>query len=191
MSSGKRKRMRKAFEAQLERNAAAPPGPHAFVLVLDRLNPDFNVGKLFRSADAFGCREVHLVGIPFFDPEPALGSFKHVPARFFDSIGESFRELLEEGYVLAALDPEEGEFLHQAEIPEKTAFVLGREGSGLSFGPGEFPQVRFLRIPQFGKAQSLNVSNAGSVAMYEWVRRHGDLSKVKAPSPDRFFPKSR
>lgn len=189
MSSGKMKRMRKAFESQKERNQTAPPGIHDFILVLDHLNPDFNIGKLFRSADAFGCREIHLVGIPFFDPEPAMGSFKHVSARFFDSLQLCLEQIRKQGYALFALDPEKGGFLNETDLPRRSAFILGREGSGLSFGPEDFKNVSFLKIPQFGKAQSLNVSIAGSIVMYEWVRRHADLSKTKGPSSDRFFPK--
>ena len=66
----------------------AKPGVHDFVLILDGLKPDFNVGKVFRSADAFGAREVHLVNIPFFNVFPSRGSFKHVPAKFHSNFKE-------------------------------------------------------------------------------------------------------
>ncbi|HFQ90627.1 MAG TPA: hypothetical protein ENK27_11190, partial [Desulfobulbus sp.] len=42
---------------------SARPGIHSCILVLDGLKPDFNIGKIFRSADAFGAREIHLVNV--------------------------------------------------------------------------------------------------------------------------------
>ena len=65
------------FEQARRRNlASAGPGLHECILVLDGLKPDFNIGKIFRSADAFGAREIHLIGVRSFDPEPAKGSVR-------------------------------------------------------------------------------------------------------------------
>lgn len=54
---------RKNYSRQRLLNRLAEPGPHRCIVVLDHLKPQFNVGKIFRSADAFGMREVHLTGI--------------------------------------------------------------------------------------------------------------------------------
>ena len=48
------------FIKQKRLDLLAPPGRHKFIVVLDRLKPLFNIGKIFRSADAFGAAEVHL-----------------------------------------------------------------------------------------------------------------------------------
>jgi tRNA G18 (ribose-2'-O)-methylase SpoU len=68
----------KRFEKQKRANLLADPGVHEFVVVLDGLKAGFNIGKIFRSADAFGAFEVHVIGTSFFDPAPAKGSFKYV-----------------------------------------------------------------------------------------------------------------
>ena len=58
------------------------------VLVLDHLKAGFNVGKIIRSANVFGIREVHLVGIPPFDPGPTKGALRHTRTRRFATFSE-------------------------------------------------------------------------------------------------------
>ncbi len=72
--------MLRAYEKNRRRNLLAQPGAHDFVVVLDHLKAGYNVPKIFRSAEAFGAREVQLIGIGPFDPSPAKGAFRQVPA---------------------------------------------------------------------------------------------------------------
>lgn len=167
-----RRRAAKRYVRHRRANLMARPGPYEFVVVLDHLKPRFNIGKIFRSADAFGAREVHLVGIDFFDPAPAMGSFKWVPARFHERFDTCHAELSDRGYTLFALAPEGGEPLPEVPLPPKSAFILGHEEFGLSLDPSAYPGIRPVAIPQVGRVQSLNVSVAASVAMYEYVRRY-------------------
>ena len=163
------------YNKERRRNLLAMPGPHAFVLVLDRLKPGFNVGKIFRSAEAFGASAVHLVKIGPFDPSPAKGSFRKVPAVFHESFADCFAVLARQGYSFFLLEPNGTTMLGAKQLPHKSAFVLGHEEFGCSFAPGDYPGLQSLTIPQFGSVQSLNVSIAASVVMYEYVRqRQGD-----------------
>jgi tRNA G18 (ribose-2'-O)-methylase SpoU len=175
---------RKRFRRQKNANLLAAPGAHSFIIVLDSLKPTFNVGKIFRSADAFGAREVHLVGIDFFDPAPSMGSFKWVPARFHDDFASAHRELTARGYTLFALEPQSERSIHAHPLPWHSAFIFGHEEYGLSFDPADYPDIRPLSIPQFGQVQSLNVSNAASVVMWEFLRRHCLLSASSFYSSD-------
>lgn len=165
---------------ELRQNALAEPGVHDFSIVLDHLKPEYNPGKIFRSADAFGARSVHLVGIDYFDPVPAKGSVKWVPAHFHRSINGCFNTLCDHGYSLIAFAPGTEAQLGTFRLPEKCAFIFGHEEFGLSFDPGEFPEVELVTIPQYGKVQSLNVSVAASLAMYEYCRQHS-----VSTAPDR------
>lgn len=160
------------YTKERQRNVLARPGPHAFQLVLDRLKPGYNVAKIFRSAEAFGARAVHLVGIGPFDPAPAKGSFRKVPARFHDRFESCHAELVAAGYTVFLLDPTAGKPLGTYSLPPKSAFVLGHEEFGHRFDLEAFPDLEALAIPQFGSVQSLNVSVAASVVMYEYVRQH-------------------
>ncbi len=169
-----REAARRRFRRQKNANLLAEPGHHAFAIVLDHLKPAFNIGKIFRSADAFGAREVHLVGIDFFDPSPSMGSFKWVPARFFDEFSDSHEDLSRREYALYALDPAGRLPLPDIRLPKKSAFIFGHEEYGHSFDRSAFPSVTPVMIPQLGKVESLNVSVAASIVMYEYWRQHRD-----------------
>jgi len=170
------KRFRKAkvkFDKHKNKNMLAKAGVHDLILVLDRLKPEYNVGKIIRTAETLGCRELRLIGIPFFDPEPAAGAFKHVPVKFYDEGADCIKSLIDDGYSIFSLDVSGKYSLGRFDLPPKTAFVMGHEEFGLS------PELRKLKlesikIPQFGKSQSLNVSIAASMCMWEYVRQHGE-----------------
>lgn len=167
-----RRQMLLRYEKERKRNVLAQPGEHEFVLVLDQLKTGFNVGKIFRSAEAFGAAAVHLVNIGPFDPAPAKGSFRKVPAVFHATFAECHADLSQQGYTFFLLDPDGATSLCAAQLPDKSAFVVGHEEFGFSFEPGDYAGFRKITIPQFGSVQSLNVSIAASVVMYEYVRQH-------------------
>ena len=167
----------KRYEKHRRHNLVyAKPGPHEFIVVLDNLKPSFNIGKIFRTADAFGAHEIHLVGTDYFDTNSAMGSFKWVPARFQPDFATSYNDLTERGYTLFMLEPEEGNYLHLAKMPAKSAFVFGHEEFGFSFDRKDYPGIKTLSIKQLGKVQSLNVSVAASIVMYEYFRLHETIS---------------
>ena len=166
--------MQARFERARRRNLVdATPGLHPCVLVLDGLKPDFNVGKIFRSADAFGVREIHLINIEYFDPEPAKGSVRWVPFVRHPDFAACHRVLRERGYRFLALEPGRGHVLGETPLPERAAFVLGHEEFGLSFDRADYPDMGAVNIPQWGRVQSLNVSVAAAIVLYEWARQHG------------------
>ncbi len=169
------------YEKHRRRNLLATPGPHDFILVLDHLKAGFNVAKIFRSIEAFGGHEIHLINIGPFDPAPAKGAMKNVPAKFLDSFEASYNDLHERGYTLFTLEADNSAPLWEAELPEKSAFIFGHEEVGLSFNPKQFPEIRRISIPQYGKIESLNVSVAASIVMYEYVRRHGGEPRAEIP----------
>ena len=162
----------KRYEKQRRRNVMAEPGSHPFVVVLDHLKAGFNVPKIFRTAQAFGAHAVHLIDIGPFDPAPAKGAFRKVPARFYPSFEESYQQLREEGYTLFTLEAGCGQLLHEVELPARSAFILGHEERGISFERADYPGVECLSIPMSGEVESLNVSVAASIVMYEYCRQH-------------------
>lgn len=167
----KRQYMQKTFERQrLLNKMMAKPGPYPYVIILDHLKVDFNIGKIIRSAEAFGAMSVDVVGTSFFDPLPAKGCMKYVPCNLRGTFQESYQTWLDQGYTFYAFDSEAPEGLHEVKFPEKSAFILGHEGSGFSFKKEHYPAIKFVKIPQLGKVESLNVSVAASIVMYEFAR---------------------
>ena len=80
-----RRNMLLRYNKERQRNVLAKPGVHEFVLILDQLKAGFNIGKIFRSAEAFGATAVHMVNIEPFDPAAAKGSFRKVPVVFHET----------------------------------------------------------------------------------------------------------
>ena len=169
----------KRFEKQKRANLLAECGVHQMIIVLDHLKPAFNIGKIFRSADAFGAYEVHVIGTRFFDPSPAKGSFKYVPARFHDDFESCYTQLRRRHYAMYTLEPADGEKLSNVKLPAKSAFIFGNEEFGISFSKEDFKELKSLKIPQFGRVQSINVSVAASIVMYEYIRQHGGELKIE------------
>lgn len=181
MSSSKKRRCRTnqqqaewLFRKHKNRNLLASPGVHEFILVLDHLKADYNIGKIFRSADAFGAHAIHLVGIEQFDPASARGSFKWVPAKFYTNITASYLDLKQQGYRIFVLESasEQALVLNDVILPQRSAFIVGHEAFGHSFDRQQYPDIEPLTIVQYGRVESLNVSVAASLVMYEYVRQY-------------------
>lgn len=163
--------MQKSFERQrLLNRVMAKPGPFPYVMILDNLKVDFNIGKIIRSAEAFGARAVDVVGTMFFDPLPSKGCMKRVPWNMISNFHESYEKWNAEGYTFYAFDSDATEMICDVDFPDKSAFILGNEGLGITFKKDLYPNIKFIKIPQFGLVESLNVSVAASVAMYEYAR---------------------
>ena len=150
---------------------SASPGRHEFVIVLERLKAGFNVPKIFRSAEVFGASEIHLIKIGPFDPAPAVGAFRRVPARFFEDFKQSHDDLSARGYTFFILEPSCTRSVSRHPLPRKSAFVFGHEEYGVNIDRSRYPDLLCLGIPQFGCTDSLNVSVAASIVMYEYVRQ--------------------
>lgn len=164
---------KKKFEREMAMNRHfAKAGLTPLILVLDHLRPDYNIGKIFRSAEFFSLQEIHLIDTPYFDPGPSMGAARKVPAKFFSRIDESFERLKKENYSIFAFDGHAKKSIHECQFPSKCAFVLGHEEFGLSFKPHEIEGVQAVRIPGLGQTESLNVSIAATIGVYEYVRQH-------------------
>ena len=152
--------------------------PHEFVVVLDHLKPTFNVGKIFRSAQAFGAQAVYMVGMDFFNPYPAQGALRYVPTKQFNEIAECLSFIKEAGYTPIAFDvSEKAQNLFDYKFPQKSALILGHEAFGLSIKEEDRSGADFVKIPMFATIESLNVSVAASIVMWEYVRQNHASAK--------------
>src|SRR6476620_9586573 len=101
----KRQYIQKTFERQrLLNKVMSKPGPYPYVMILDHLKVDFNIGKIIRSAEAFGTHAIDVVGTSFFDPMPAKGCMKRVPWLLTKTFQESYQKWHDEGYTFYAFD---------------------------------------------------------------------------------------
>jgi tRNA G18 (ribose-2'-O)-methylase SpoU len=167
------KLIHKKFQEEWQKNKTlAQFGMHDLILILDHLKNGFNIGKILRSAEVFSIKEIHIVGTKEFDPYPAKGSFKRVKCHFFDSLESSINKLKADGYEIFVFDTHTDQYLHTLTFPKKSALLLGHEEFGPILNQNQSSELQKIKIKQFGKTESLNVSIAASIGIYEYLRQH-------------------
>ena len=155
-----------------------------FILWLHDIRSLHNVGAAFRSADAFGIKELWLSG---FTPTPpraeitktAIGAEENVEWKQIDSPAEAANSLKSEGYQIIGLEQTTtSKLLHEYQLPsKKICLVLGNEVTGI--GVDMIPHLdASVEIPQFGMKHSLNVSVAGGVALYAFFEKFEEFNEI-------------
>lgn len=152
-------------------------GARNTVLVLDRVTDPQNVGAIFRSAAAFGARAVvttdrHAPEITGTVAKAASGGVEAIPLVRVVNLARALQELADLGYWRIGLDANADRNLAGAAQGFKdVALVLGAEGEGLRRLTAENCDL-LARLPiQTAVVDSLNVSNAAAVALYELARQ--------------------
>lgn len=173
MKKGKKNPEKKLTRELITSKHHAEHGKHKLILILDHLKRTYNIGKIIRSAEVFSIYEIHLIGTKEFDPYPAKGAIKRVKIKFFDSLYDSIKKLKEENYQVFVLDAHTDDYLHEVKLPEKTALVIGHEEFGANLEDIESADYQKVKIKQYGKTESLNVSIATSIGVYEYLRQNG------------------
>ncbi|HWR12165.1 MAG TPA: 23S rRNA (guanosine(2251)-2'-O)-methyltransferase RlmB [Rectinemataceae bacterium] len=153
------------------------PPDGALVIILDHIEDPQNFGAILRSADAFGA---NLVVAPTRRASPlgdaaartSAGASAWVPVAFVQNLTDAVKRLQGKGFWVYAADMG-GAPLSGLHLPAKTCFVLGNEGEGVSRLLVETSDA-VVSIPMRGHVDSLNVSVAAALFMYEYRRAHGE-----------------
>lgn len=144
--------------------------------VLDNMRSAFNVGSIFRLADCVGASEILLCGYTATpDSETlqktSLGAWKNTKWQSFSHLKEAFAYLESLKVQIVALETaEKSSSLYDLSLTTPTAFVVGNERFGLDREALEISH-QVASLPVWGQKNSLNVSNALSIAAYEWRRQ--------------------
>ncbi|OGS34332.1 MAG: hypothetical protein A2293_09745 [Elusimicrobia bacterium RIFOXYB2_FULL_49_7] len=149
---------------------------HPIVLILDNLRSAYNVGSVFRTADAARVQCVAPCGVTAYPPhlklqKTAVGTERFVCHERFAKTGEAISVFQERGYHTVALETVEGAPVYHAyDFPRPLALVLGNEALGVS--EEALAQVEsVVQIPLYGYKNSLNVVCALSVVLFEVLRQ--------------------
>lgn len=153
--------------------ASLKEGQDAVVLILDGITDPHNLGAILRSSDQFG---VDLVVVPERRSVQAnetvvkvsSGAAQYVNIAVVTNLSREIELLKKNGFWIYGADMA-GEESYSIEFPERTAIVMGSEGSGMS------SLVRkncdhIISIPMRGHIDSLNVSVAAGILLYEYRR---------------------
>ncbi len=168
----------KAGELSLARNLDelldAIDGP-PLLLILDGVTDPHNLGACLRVADGAGAHAViapkdRAVGLNATAAKVASGAAETVPYITVTNLARTMREIKERDIWLIGTTDDAEKDLYQADFFGPTALVMGSEGEGMRRLTRENCDV-LVSIPMFGSVESLNVSVASGVCLYEARRQ--------------------
>lgn len=147
----------------------------ALLLVLDGVTDPHNLGAALRVADAAGAHAViapkdRACGLSATAIKVASGAADTVPYVVVTNLARTLRELKERGIWTIGAAGEAGKDLYAIDQTGPTAWVLGAEGEGLRRLTRETCDV-LARIPMYGAVESLNVSVAAGICLFEARRQ--------------------
>jgi tRNA (guanosine-2'-O-)-methyltransferase len=147
----------------------------SLTIALENIHDPHNVSAIFRTCDAVGIPKVNLIYnqelIPRIGKKSSASAFKWVEKKNFKSVNDCYNHLKKEGYkIFASSLSQKSKSLYDLDLTQKIAIVVGNEHRGVSDDAVELADEVFL-IPQFGMVQSLNVSVATAVVLYEALRQ--------------------
>jgi tRNA (guanosine-2'-O-)-methyltransferase len=158
-------------------------------IVLENIHDPHNVSAILRTCDAVGVSQVDLLytieKFPKISKVSSASSKKWVGQRKFDSDEECIKKIKTEGFrIYGTILAKDAENVYDLDFTEKIAIVMGNENRGLSKEMIEACD-KHIYIPMRGMIQSLNVSVATAVILYEAQRQRalkGMYEKSELPA---------
>ena len=145
---------------------------HGLVIALENTERDFNMGTIVRSTNAFGVRQIYVIGRRQWNKRGAMMTDKYLHITYLATTEEFVEKMREESREIIAIDNIPSSVnMAETSLPERAVLVFGQEGPGIS---EEMAQVadEIVAIEQFGSTRSINVGAAATVAMYCWLQQH-------------------
>jgi len=172
-----------AADYQGEDALELPATPDRLVLVLDGVQDPHNLGACLRTAEATGVTAVIIpkdraVGLTPVARKAAAGAAERVPVVAVTNLVRTLERLKELGYWITGLAGEAEHSLYESDLTGPTVIVMGGEGEGMRRLTRETCD-KLVNIPMAGKIESLNVSVAAAVCLYESVRQRAQPKAAK------------
>jgi RNA methyltransferase, TrmH family len=145
------------------------------ISILHEVRDPGNAGTVLRSADAAGAGGVVFsdLSVDVYNPKTvraSAGSIFHLPIVRDVTTTDAVRRLRSHGFRVLALSGDGDHDLYRIDLSEPIAFVFGNEARGLPADVVELADAS-VRVPQTGRAESLNLAAAATVCLFEWQRR--------------------
>jgi tRNA G18 (ribose-2'-O)-methylase SpoU len=145
-----------------------------FIVVLDNIRSQSNIGSVFRTSDGFRLEAVYLCGITAKPPQreiqkTALGATESVPWKYFERTEDAIQELKKQNFQIFSVEQAEGSSMLDEFSPDfskKCAFVFGNEVKGVQ------QQIidqsdGCIEIPQYGTKHSFNISISVGILLWD------------------------
>lgn len=160
-------------------------GEQPMVLILDEIEDPHNLGALIRTADCAGVHGViiprhHSASVTETVAKTSAGATAHVPVARVTNIVQTIEELKTQGLWIIGSEMTASESFYDVDYRGPIALVVGNEGKGIRRLVKE--KCDFLvKIPMYGKLESLNASVSGALLMFEAARmRHREKKNAQA-----------
>ncbi len=152
-----------------------PAPTDGLILALDGVQDPHNLGACLRTAEAAGAQLVivprdRAAGLTPVARKAAAGAAERLPVSFVTNLSRTLTQLRERGYWLTGLAGQAEISVHEADFRAPTVLVMGAEAEGLRRLTRETCD-QLVRIPMREPCESLNVSVAAAVCLYEVVRQ--------------------
>jgi tRNA (guanosine-2'-O-)-methyltransferase len=155
------------------------------VLVLENVHDPHNLGAILRSADAVGIMRIMMVyyieSLPDISKSSASGALKWLNFERFRSIQSCYEELRKQEFQILAtkIEPKAKE-LYEYDLVTPTAIVVGNEHRGISLEAADGADG-LLYIPMKGMVESVNVSVASAICLFEAMRQRRAAGLYEKP----------
>lgn len=185
--SGEERKLRPITERRLARMrgtlARRQPG---LAVVLENVHDPHNVSAVLRSCDAVGAMSAHLVYTieeqPLIHSGVAASAHRWLDIYPHDSIESCYRQLRDEGFAIYVTRlSEEAQSLYSMDLTQPTALVFGNESRGVSDEATRLADGQVI-IPMKGMVESLNISVACAVSLFEAARQRREAGMYDRPS---------
>ena len=172
--------MRKLLNSELDRKTVEQfrqSGKSPFIIVLDNVRSQGNIGSIFRTADAFLTEAIYLCGISATPPhreinKTALGATEAVAWKYFPRTVDAVSYLKENGYLIVGIEQAEGSISldrFMVRKGRKYALIFGHEVNGVSQEVLDLCDY-CVEIPQFGTKHSFNIAISAGIVLWELNR---------------------
>lgn len=148
---------------------------HRLHIIIDNVRSAFNVGSIFRTADATGCAKIYICGISATPDNPkvnktALSSTLTVEWEYFYKTEEAIEKLKSQDIPVYAIEVEDNsEHFQTIKFPNPVGLILGNEIDGVKSDILKMSD-KIIHIPMQGMKESLNVATAAGIIMFEAIR---------------------
>ena len=160
--------------------SAATHDGRALVVMLDHVTDAGNLGAIARSAEVVGAsglvipnkRSAHVTAATY---KSSAGAISHINVSQVANLSQAIERFKENGFWIAGATEHADGYIWDANLKGKIVLVMGNENEGISRIVQE--NCDFLvKLPQVGEVASLNVAQASTACMYEWLRQNQVVS---------------
>lgn len=162
------------FEDLVEQNAQ---NKNAFLLILDEITDPHNLGAIIRTAEAAGVDGIIIpkrraAQVNYTVHKTSAGATSFMKVSMVTNINQSIEYLKKEGYWIYGADGYADKYFNEIDYSGKIGIVIGNEGRGIS----KLTKSKcddLVKIPMFGRTESLNASNSAAILIYGILSKRG------------------